>query len=40
MTHDMADLFLDAVRKRTAYLDSLTSPLPKHDEDKRSGFKH
>jgi glutamate decarboxylase len=40
MTMDMADLFLDAARKRTAWLDTLTSPLPKHDEDKRSGFKH
>ena len=40
MTIDMADLFLDAARKRTAWLDTLTSPLPKHDEDKRSGFKH
>ena len=40
MTMDMADLFLDAARKWTAFLESLTSPLPKHDEDKRSGFKH
>ena len=40
MTMDMADLFLDAARKRTAWLETLTSPLPKHDEDKRSGFKH
>jgi glutamate decarboxylase len=40
MTMDMADLFLDAVHKRTAFLESLTSPLPEHDEDKRAAFKH
>jgi glutamate decarboxylase len=40
MTMDMADLFLDSARKRTAFLEQLSGPLPKHDEDKRAAFKH
>jgi len=38
-THDMADLFLDALRKQTASLESLTAPLPRRGEELES-FKH
>jgi len=39
MSRDMADLFLDAVRKQTASLESLTSPLPDRAGEV-SAFKH
>ena len=40
MTHDMADLFLDDVRKQTAALEKLKSPLPDRDPEAASGFRH
>jgi glutamate decarboxylase len=40
MTHDMADLFLDSVRKQTAALEALTSPLPDRSVEKATGFRH
>jgi glutamate decarboxylase len=39
LTLDMADLFLDAVRKQTAALESLRSPLP-HRHETAAAFKH
>src|SRR5947209_20116133 len=33
MSHDMADLFLDALRKQTASLEALPSPLPQRSAD-------
>jgi glutamate decarboxylase len=40
MSRDMADLFLDALRKTTASLEALTSPLPDRRDDEASTFKH
>jgi glutamate decarboxylase len=40
MSRDMADLFLDALRKQTASLEALTSPLPDRTEDEVSTFTH
>ncbi len=40
MTHDMADLFLDAVRKQTAALEALKSPLPDRNPEEASAFRH
>jgi glutamate decarboxylase len=40
MSRDMADLFLDAVRKQTASLEALTSPLPDRAPEEVSTFKH
>ena len=40
MTHDMADLFLNDVRKQTAALEKLKSPLPDRDLEAASGFRH
>jgi glutamate decarboxylase len=40
MSRDMADLFLDAVRKQTASLEALTSPLPDRAREEVSTFKH
>ena len=40
MTHDMADLFLAALRKQTAALEGLTSPLPGRPVEEISSFKH
>ena len=40
MTMDMADLFLDAARKWTHYLESLEGPMPPHDDEKRTAFNH
>jgi glutamate decarboxylase len=40
MSRDMADLFLDAVRKQTSYLEALTSPLPDRALEEVSTFKH
>jgi glutamate decarboxylase len=39
MSYDMADLFLDALRKQTASLEGLQTPLPDRSEEV-SGFKH
>jgi glutamate decarboxylase len=40
MTFDMADLFLDAVRKQTASLEALAGPLPGRADHERASFKH
>jgi glutamate decarboxylase len=40
MSLDMADLFLEAVRKQTASLEALTSPLPDRAPEEVSTFKH
>ena len=40
MSRDMADLFLDAVRKQTASLQALTSPLPDRAPEEVATFKH
>jgi glutamate decarboxylase len=40
MTYDMAELFLTAVRKQTDRLQALEQPLPPHDLEKASAFKH
>jgi glutamate decarboxylase len=40
MTRDMADLFLDGMRKQTASLESLTQPLPRRDPDEAAAFRH
>jgi glutamate decarboxylase len=40
MSFDMADLFLDAVRKQTASLQALSSPLPRRAEGETSVFRH
>ncbi len=40
MSHDMADLFLAALRKQTAALEGLTSPLPGRPVEEISSFKH
>jgi glutamate decarboxylase len=40
MSRDMADLFLDAVRKQTTSLEALTSPLPDRAPEEVSTFKH
>ncbi len=40
MTYDMADLFLDAVRKQTASLQALTAPLPDRRNEGTGSFKH
>jgi glutamate decarboxylase len=40
MSRDMADLFLDAVRKQTASLEALTSPLPDCAPEEVSTFRH
>ena len=39
MSRDMADLFLDALRKQTAYVEALTSPLPDRAPEEVSTFK-
>jgi len=39
-TRDMADLFLEGLRKQTAALDSLTAPLPQRSPEETEGFKH
>jgi len=38
MTHDLAEALLGALRDEVAYLESLTSPLPRGDE--HGGFRH
>jgi glutamate decarboxylase len=40
MSRDMADLFLDALRKQTASLQALEAPLPGRSPDEVSTFKH
>jgi glutamate decarboxylase len=40
MTIDMADLFLDALRKHTGSLESLESPLPERRPEEREAFSH
>ncbi len=40
MSHDMADLFLSAIRKQTAALEALTAPLPSPSPEEVAGFKH
>ena len=40
MSRDMADLFLDALRKQTASLEGLSSPLPDRAPEEVSTFKH
>jgi glutamate decarboxylase len=40
MSHDMADLFLDGLRKQTASLESLKAPLPERSKEEISTFKH
>ena len=39
-SHDMADLFLAALRKRTAALEALDGPLPQRSRDESESFKH
>ena len=36
-THDMADLFIEGLRKQTAALESLSAPLPKRAAEERKG---
>ncbi len=40
MSHDMADLFLGALRKQTAALHLLDTPLPPRSKDQKASFKH
>jgi glutamate decarboxylase len=40
MSHDMADLFLNALRKQTASLEALQAPLPERSLEEVAGFKH
>jgi glutamate decarboxylase len=40
MTHDMADLFLDSLRKQTAWLDALAGPLPGRNPEDHQSFAH
>ena len=40
MSHDMADLFLGALRKQTASLEALKAPLPERSDEEISAFKH
>jgi len=40
MSHDMADLFLDGLRKQTAWLESLDAPLPQRPPETAAAFKH
>jgi glutamate decarboxylase len=40
MNHEMADLLLEHLHKHTAFLESLDSPLPGPDPDRRKAFAH
>jgi glutamate decarboxylase len=40
MTHDMAELFLQDVRKETAALEALDGPLPDRRHEAQQGFRH
>jgi glutamate decarboxylase len=40
MNHEMADLLLDHLHKHTAFLESLSSPLPSGDAEPRKAFAH
>jgi len=39
MSHDMADLFLGALRKQTASLEALKAPLPDRSDEEVAAFK-
>ena len=39
-TRDMADLFLEGLRKQTSVLESLSGPLPRRSTEETEGFKH
>jgi glutamate decarboxylase len=39
-TRDMADLFLEGLRKQTSALESLSGPLPQRSTEETEGFKH
>jgi len=40
MSHDMADLFLEGLRKQTGWLESLSGPLPQRPPEDAAAFKH
>jgi glutamate decarboxylase len=40
MNHNMADLLLNDIREQTAYLEGLTTPLPRGDTNGRKAFAH
>ena len=40
VTRDMADLFLEGLRKQTGWLESLSGPLPQRPPEDASAFKH
>jgi glutamate decarboxylase len=40
LTTDMADLFLADLRKQTAWLESLESPMPKRRPEEHQSFRH
>jgi glutamate decarboxylase len=40
LTMDMADLFVDGLRKQTAALESVTAPMPPRSEKEHGGFRH
>jgi glutamate decarboxylase len=40
MSHEMADLLLGHLQAETDFLESLASPLPSRDLDKRQAFAH
>ena len=40
MSHDMADLFLEGLRKQTGWLESLSAPLPQRPPEDAAAFKH
>jgi glutamate decarboxylase len=40
MTHDMADLFLDDLRKQTEWLEALATPLPGRNPADHQSFAH
>jgi hypothetical protein len=40
MSHDMADLFLSALRKQTDKLEALKTPLPDRSSEDVGTFKH
>jgi glutamate decarboxylase len=40
LTHDMADIFLDDLRKQTESLEALDKPMPQRPPEERETFKH
>src|SRR5947209_1059151 len=40
LTHDMADIFLDDLRKQTESLEALDKPMPQRRPEERETFKH